>query len=182
MILSLFGITLVASAGVAGVHEMTKEPIAEAQRVAVEMSLMAVLPEFDSSEKESLTVDDLPIEVYTATKDGEVVGYAVQSCTKLGYSGLITLMVGVDTEGSLLGVSVLGHNETPGLGAKMVDEGNSLVTGVMGKNLTDIDRLRVRKDGGDVDALTGATITSRAYIDAIKRAYSALLEQALMTR
>ncbi|MFI3305252.1 MAG: RnfABCDGE type electron transport complex subunit G [Rikenellaceae bacterium] len=182
MVLSLFGITLIASAGVAGVYELTKEPIAAAKSAAVRESLTMVLPEFDKSEMESVTVDELPIDIYTASMGGEVVGYAVQSATKLGYSGLITMMVGVDPEGELLNVSVLSHNETPGLGGDIDNDNNSLIFSVQGKSLEAIDDLRVTKDGGDVDALTGATITSRAYIDVIKRAYSALSEQALVKK
>lgn len=179
MVLSLFGITLVASAGVAGVYEITKEPIAQAKRAAVELSLKNVLPEFDDNEVVSITVDDLPVEVYTATKDGQIVGYAVQSATKLGYSGLITMMVGIDPEGELLNINILSHNETPGLGSKMTDEENSLIKSVKGTPLTKIEGLKVKKDGGNVDALTGATISSRAYLDAIARAYVALVDNVL---
>ncbi len=174
MVLSLFGITLIASAGVAGVYEITKEPIAAAKSAAVRESLTEVLPKFDNNEMISTTVDELPIDIYTATQGGEVVGYAVQTSSKLGYSGLITLMVGVDPEGTLLNVSVLAHNETPGLGAEMDSEDNNLIMSVQSKEKMQIEDLKVTKDGGDVDALTGATITSRAYIDAIKRGYRAL--------
>ncbi len=182
MVLSLFGITLIASAGVAGVYELTKEPIAAAKSAAVRESLTMVLPEFDNSEMESVVVDELPIDIYTATNGGKVVGYAVQSATKLGYSGLITMMVGIDPDGELLGVSVLSHNETPGLGGNIDNDDNAVIYSIQGKSLEAIADLKVTKDGGDVDALTGATITSRAYLDAVKRAYSALLEQALIKR
>lgn len=173
MILSLFGITLVASAGVAVVYEITKEPIAAAQQAAVELSLTEVLPAFDGNTKQSVVVDELPIEVYTATNGGEVVGYAVQTATKQGYSGLITMMVGISPANEVMGVSILSHAETPGLGSKMCDEGNALITSVKGASLESFN-LSVKKDGGDVDALTGATISSRAYCDAIARAYAAL--------
>lgn len=173
MILSLFGITLVASAGVAVIYETTKEPIAAAQQAAIELSLTNVLPPFDKSEQQELTLDELPIVVYTATKGGEIVGYAVQSATKQGYSGLVTMMVGISPSDEVLGVSILSHAETPGLGSKMCDEGNSLITSIEGKSLSTLN-LHVKKDGGDVDALTGATISSRAYCDAVTRAYTAL--------
>ncbi len=173
MILSLFGITLVASAGVAVIYETTKEPIAAAQQAAVELSLTNVLPAFDESVKEVIVVDDFNIEIYTASMGGEVVGYAVQSATKQGYSGLITLMVGISPADEVLGVSILSHAETPGLGSKMCDEGNPLIESIGGKSL-ETTNLTVKKDGGDIDALTGATITSRAYGDAVARAYKAL--------
>lgn len=173
MILSLFGVTFLASTCVALVYMVTKEPIQAAEQAAIELSLTNVLPSFDMSEKSSLMVDDLPIDVYTATKGDKVVGYAVKSSSKSGYSGLITLMVGIDPSSKVLGVSVLSHKETPGLGSKMTEANNSLIKSVKGESLSKID-LRVKKDGGDIDALSGATITSRAYGDAIKRAYTAL--------
>ncbi len=173
MILSLLGITLITSSGVAVVYEITKDPIAVAQKAAIELSVTEVLPEFDESISEELTLDELPIIVHTAKKGGEVVGYAVQTASKRGYSGLITLMVGISVDDEVLGVSVLSHAETPGLGSKMCDEGNNLISSVKGASLGAMN-LHVKKDGGDVDALTGATITSRAYCDALARAYAAL--------
>lgn len=173
MILSLFGVTFIASTCVALVYTVTKEPIQAAEQAAIELSLTNVLPSFETNIKSSLMVDDLPIDVYTASKGNKVVGYAVKSSSKAGYSGMITLMVGISTDDKLLNVSVLSHKETPGLGSKMADEGNSLIKSVKGASLSKID-LRVKKDGGDVDALSGATISSRAYGDAIERAYTAL--------
>lgn len=173
MILSLLGITLVASTGVALVYGVTEEPIAAAKRAKEELSQKMVLPEFDSSEATEFTIDELPITVYTAKSGDEIVGYAVQSSTKLGYSGFISMMVGISPEMDLLNVSILSHSETPGLGSKMGDEGNAIISSIGGKSLKSLD-LRVKKDGGDIDALSGATISSRAYGDAVSRAYRAL--------
>ncbi len=173
MILSLLGITLVASAGVGYVYEITKEPIAIAKQAAIEESLTKVLPEFDRNEKVSLVVDELPIDVYISENQGRPIGYAIQSSSKNGYAGLITLMVGINPQSEIINVSVLSHSETPGLGSNMTIEGNSLISSIKGKSANEID-LRVTKDGGDIDALTGATITSRAYGDAIARALKAL--------
>ena len=82
------------------------------------------------------------------------------------------MMVGFDTEGRIINVNVLEQNETPGLGTKMCDEGNPLFESVRNKIPSQM-KLAVRKDGGEVDALTAATISSRAYVDAIARAYEA---------
>ena len=78
----LFGITLVASAGVGVVNMITIEPIAAAKAAATTAALSEVLPPFDETATEQMTIDELPITVYTATKDGEVSGYAVESMTK----------------------------------------------------------------------------------------------------
>ncbi|WP_288237358.1 RnfABCDGE type electron transport complex subunit G [uncultured Alistipes sp.] len=173
----LFGITLVASAGVGFVNMITVEPIAAAKEAATLAALNEVLPAFDATTTEELTIDDMPIVVYTATSAGSVSGYAVQSMTKQGFGGVIRLMVGFTPEGEVVNVNVLEQTETPGLGTKMADEGNVLLTSVKGRKLESKKlvngRLAVTKDGGDVDALTAATISSRAYVDAVNRAWMA---------
>ena len=173
----LFGITLISSAGVGVVNMITVEPIAAAKQAATTAALTEVLPAFDETTTEELTIDEMPIVVYTATKGGAVAGYAVQTMTKQGFSGVVRLMVGFTPEGEVVNVNVLEQSETPGLGTKMTEEGNPLLKSIQGQRLEDkqlVDgRLAVRKDGGDVDALTAATISSRAYVDAINRAWMA---------
>ena len=168
----LFGITLVASAGVGFVNMITVEPIAAAKEAATLAALNEVLPAFDATTTEELTIDDMPITVYTATAGGSVSGYAVQSMTKQGFGGVVRLMVGFTPEGEVVNVNVLEQTETPGLGTKMADEGNPLFASFEGRNPGEM-KLAVKKDGGDVDALTAATISSRAYVDAMARAYAA---------
>lgn len=173
----LFGITLAASAGVGVVNTITEEPIAKAKEAATIAALNEVLPAFDETTAEPLTIDELPITVYTATKEGEVTGYAVETMTKKGFGGNVRLMVGFTPAGEVINVNVLEQSETPGLGTKMADEGNPLITSIQGQQLADkrlVDgKLAVTKDGGDVDALTAATISSRAYVDAVNRAWTA---------
>ena len=177
MVAVLFGITLVASAGVGVVNMITVEPIAQSKQAATTAALTEVLPPFDETTSEELTIDEMPITVYTATKGGVVAGYAVQSMSKLGFGGAVRMMVGFDPDGRVVNINVLEQTETPGLGTKMCDEGNSLLGSVKGQRLEDkqlVDgKLAVRKDGGDVDALTAATISSRAYVDAVNRAWMA---------
>lgn len=173
----LFGITLVASAGVGAVNMITAEPIALAEQAAKVEALKGVLPAFDATTPETMTIDEMPITVYTATSGDEVVGYAVETMSKQGFGGAINLMVGFTPAGEVINVNVLKQTETPGLGTKMADEGNPLLASIQGQNLAQkqlVDgKLAVRKDGGDVDALTAATISSRAYADAVARAYEA---------
>ena len=170
MVLVLFCITLISSACVGLVNMITVEPIAQAKEAAVKAALAQVLPEFDATEKSEHTADELQIIAYKASKGGEVVGYAIESSTKNGFSGLVRLMVGFDTKGTILNVNVLEQAETPGLGANMTEEGNPILASIKGKVAGKIN-LTVKKDGGDVDALTAATISSRAYADAVARAY-----------
>jgi electron transport complex protein RnfG len=170
MVLVLFCITLISSACVGLVNMITVEPIAKAKEAAVKAALAQVLPEFDATEMSEHTADELTILAYKATKDGKVVGYAIETATKSGFSGLVKMMVGFDTKGTILNVNVLEQNETPGLGAKMTEEGNPLLASIQGKVASKLN-LTVKKDGGDVDALTAATISSRAYAEAVARAF-----------
>ena len=100
------------------------------------------------------------------------MGYAVESFTSKGFSGTINIMVGFDMDGNIVGTSVISHAETPGLGAKMTEP--AFYSQFVGKNPSSFRpsfRLSVAKDGGDVDAITASTITSRAYCDAVDRAW-----------
>ncbi len=176
MILVLGGITLVASAGVGMVYRVTEEPIRIAKEANTKLALGDVLPEFDESSEAAMKIDDIDMVVYTAEKDGKTVGYAIQTATKKGFSGEFKLMVGFTPDGKVYNVKVLEHSETPGLGDKMAAEGNPLFASFESKNPSQM-KLAVTKDGGDVDALTAATITSRAYVDAVARAFNALMQQ-----
>jgi len=173
----LFGITLVASAGVGAVNMITAEPIAQAEAAAKVEALNGVLPAFETTGTETLTIDELPITVYTATRGDQIVGYAVETMSKQGFGGVVNLMVGFTPEGEVINVDVLKQTETPGLGTKMADEDNPLIRSIKGQKLEQKKlvggKLAVAKDGGDVDALTAATISSRAYVDAINRAWMA---------
>lgn len=172
MVLVLFTITLLSSAAVGGVYMLTEEPIAQAKELAVKDALAQVLPQFEATTKQSIEVNQLPIVAHTATIAGETVGYAVESISKNGFGGAVRLMVGFDTEGKILNINVLEQKETPGLGTKMADEGNVLLASLKDKNAAEVN-MTVKKDGGDIDALTAATISSRAYAEAVAIAYEA---------
>ncbi|MDR1671350.1 MAG: RnfABCDGE type electron transport complex subunit G [Alistipes sp.] len=177
MILVLGAISFVASAAVGYVYKVTAAPIAAAAEAGKKEALGQVLPAFETVEAVETTLDGLPVTVNTASSAaGEVVGYAVETTTDKGFSGAFRLMVGFTPDGKVRAVKVLSHNETPGLGSKMGDEGNVLFASFDGRNPAEM-KLAVRKDGGDVDALTAATITSRAYVDAVARAFNAVMGQ-----
>ena len=174
MVLVLGGITLIAATCVGMVYKITSEPIAQAKAAAVVKALEAVLPEFDQTERKELEVDGFVTPIYIATKAGEIVGTAVEASTNSGFSGLVKLMVGFTPDSKVYNISVLEQSETPGLGTKMADSGNPLEQSFKGKDLAEMKQpVAVVKDGGDVDILTAATISSRAYVDAVKRAYNA---------
>ena len=178
MLLSLTGICLIAGAILAGVNEFTAGPIAVAKAAALEEAIKAVAPEFDNKPTEeaymAVTADGDSLKIYPAKKGGETVGGAVESNTSKGFGGVVKVIVGFDLQGTILNYSVLEHAETPGLGAKMhewfrMEKGQQ---SILGRTIPD-GGLKVSKDGGDVDAITAATISSRAFLDAVNRAYSA---------
>lgn len=172
MVLVLFTITLLSSAAVGGVYMLTEEPIAQAKVAAVNNALKQVLPEYEATTSQDIEVNALPIKVHTATVADKAVGYAVESTSKNGFGGAVRLMVGFDAEGTILNINVLEQKETPGLGTKMTDEGNVLLASLKGKDAAQV-KMTVKKDGGDIDALTAATISSRAYAEAVAIAYEA---------
>lgn len=121
--------------------------------------------------KEALGTDDA-LPAYIATAAGKPVAIALEAIAPDGYNGNIKLIVGINTQGEVLGVRTLSHQETPGLGDKIELRKSDWVTKFVGKVLTSEDdkQWHVQKDGGDFDQFTGATITPRAYVKAVKRA------------
>ena len=174
----LISLTLIAS--IAGlllslVESATREPIKEQRRLQMIKALGAVLPEFDNSpDTDTVTLQQgvdkkgEPIEVvfYRARKDGDLVGTAFRVVAPDGYSGNIVVMVGVRPDGKVNAIKVLNHAETPGLGDKI--EEPWFEDWFKGKGLEGTD-WRVKKDGGDFDQLTGATISTRAIVGAVAK-------------
>ncbi len=178
MVLTLLVISLVASAALGLVYQSTKEPIAKAQMAKINSAIEAVVPEFNNQpldESYKIAVDGGELIFYPAKKDGQLVGTAVKTFSKNGFAGQIELMVGFLPDGSINKVAVVSHKETPGLGDKMDPKKSNFSIQFEGKN-PETFKLKVKKDGGDVDAITASTITSRAYCDAVERAFKALKE------
>jgi len=175
MILSLTFISLGASACLAFVYELTKGPIELSVLNKKIEAIKQVVPEFNNNPDGEMfrlpTGDGDSLDIYPAKLNGEVTGYAVNTYTKSGFSGYIGLMAGFKPDGSIINIMVLSQKETPGLGTKMADPG--FKDQFNGKNPSDF-KLKVKKDGGQVDAITAATISSRAFCDAIERAYNTL--------
>lgn len=182
MFLTLLIVSSAAALALGGVYNVTKAPIKANQKAKLEKALQEVLPEFDNKISDDTYKLAAPgggedsLTIYPAKKGGEITGYAVKTYTKKGYSGLIRLMVGFNPDGSIINISVLHHAETPGLGDKMEKSKSDWSNQFHDKNPGDF-QLKVKKDGGDVDAITAATISSRAYCDAVQRAYDTIQKE-----
>ncbi|MFA8451124.1 MAG: RnfABCDGE type electron transport complex subunit G [Bacteroidales bacterium] len=176
MVITLAVITIISAVAVGGIYQVTKEPIEIAQKAKQQNAIKAVIPDFDRLEEKKIKDDqDMNITINTAFKGDQVVGYAVESYSKKGYDATpIIVMVGFLPNGEINNTSVIQQKETPGLGTKMVEP--TFKDQFNGQNPASY-KLIVKKDGGDVDAITAATISSRAFCDATQRAYDALIKE-----
>ena len=164
MTLCLTLVCLICAAVVGMAYTVTKEPIDAAARAKTTSSIARVLPAFSTTPQEgSVRVGGTDYKYYKV--DG--AGYAIISSTS-GFGGLLTLMVGISEDGMVHNTTVLSHSETPGLGAKCATDERFL------SQFRGIDpaakTIAVKKDGGDLDAITASTITSRAYALAVSNA------------
>ena len=166
MTICLCAICVVCSSLLAGVYALTKEPIDAAAKAKNEAAIKEVLPETAVTIEQERTVEhDGAKYVYNLAYDeqGNTVGCAV-NVTPVGFGGPIVIKVGFDAQGVIFNTKVLSQAETPGLGAKCVESGFS--SQFKGFDPA-VKTLKVRKDGGDVDAITASTITSRAYTEGL---------------
>ena len=152
--LTLLAITAVVAVALAGVNMITAPAIAELNAQKTQDAIELVLPGGGEAMADFPTVD-LVSKVY----EGEA-GYAVE-VTPGGFDNTITMMVGVDTQGKVLGISIIKHTETAGLGA-VAAAGTPAGENFRGQFVDKTGSLSVTKDGGEIQAITGATITSRA--------------------
>lgn len=180
-----YGMTLTlfaaASTGMtAAIHQLTKSTIAD-QAVQQQKTLFGqVLPAdiYNNALQSSCYIVDAPElgkgkhKVYIARKDDTPVAAVIEATAPDGYSGVIQLLVGADFNGTVLGTRVTEHHETPGLGDKIELRISDWITHFAGKKIAGASDTHwaVKKDGGDFDQFTGATITPRAVVNAVKRA------------
>ena len=179
MLLVLTGVTVISVALLAYVNQLTAGPIAEAEAQALSDAVRAVVPGFDNdpiAEQKIQEVDGVDYAVYPATKGGTYIGAAIEA-SAMGFGGTLRVLVGFDAEGNILDYSLLSHAETPGLGSKA---GTWFKKGgkgdIIGMNPGKAP-LAVDKDGGQVDAITASTITTRAFLSAVNAAYAAYAGQ-----
>lgn len=176
MIITLTIVAGIAATALAKIYDVTKDAIAEAKRQEVLRAIKTVLPAYDNEPDKDIVElvtgrnkkgEEEKTTFYRGKKGGEFVGVAFKSLSMEGYSGLIEVMVGIDPEGTVTAIEIVSHAETPGLGDKIAFKW--FEDRYKGKNLENAVWL-VKKDGGDFDQLTGATISPRAVTQAVKKA------------
>jgi electron transport complex protein RnfG len=161
----------VAATSLALVYNYTKEPIAYQQRLKKLNAIRVVQPDFDNEPDKDLidlAMGDENEKTNTTrcylTKRGDVCTGAVFTSSAIGYGGTIEVLLGVAANGTITGVQILDHSETPGLGAKVTEE--NFLHQFKGKNLSST-KWALKKEGGGLDGITGATISPRAVVKAI---------------
>ena len=171
MLLTLLVISFVASLALGSIYNLTKEPIELAKKAKKEQAIKEVIPTFDTLVSSRVPSIDGPdsLEINQAYLQGDLVGTAVSTYSNKGYDATqIQLVVGFLPDKKINNIVVIQQKETPGLGTKMKED--KFKDQFRGIDPTSF-RLTVKKDGGDVDAITAATISSRAFCDAVERAY-----------
>lgn len=175
LVVALTLIAVLAGLVLSLVEGMTREPIAEQRRLEMLKALKAVLPAIDNQpDTDSVTLEagtdkkgrPLQRTFYRGRQEGALAGVAFKVTAPDGYSGNIDIMVGVTPEGTVTGVEILSQAETPGLGARITEP--AFKGQFAGKSLDNAD-WRVKKDGGSFDQITGATISPRAVVGALRR-------------
>jgi electron transport complex protein RnfG len=179
-ILLLFA--LVGTAMVAYTYDSTREQIAANERATLLRKLHRLIPPESHDNallQDTLQVQDRtllgttdPVTVYRARMHGKPVAVVIAAVAPDGYSGSLHLLVGINVDGTLGGVRVVAHRETPGLGDAIEEERSDWILGFTGKSLQNppLEKWAVKKDGGAFDQLTGATITPRAVVKAVRQA------------
>ena len=173
MVISLTSITIVAAAALGAVYMFTQNAIQEQQIAKQTAAISAVLPEHERI-ADPETVNGLT--VYKAYTGDQFVGAAVETQAD-GFGGVIRLMVGFDADNHIVNYEVLEQQETPGLGTHIVEwfkNADKPKQNILGREAN--GAFTVSKDGGDVDAITAATISSRAFLKAVNAAYAAYTE------
>ncbi len=179
MVVVLVGVALITGSILAYVNHVTEEPIRQQAEKTLADGIKAVMGGVeltvakDDTVRQTVSGKEIIFVIHEAVgTDKQPLGAAVESTTG-GFGGDFKILVGFDNDGKILGYTILQHSETPGLGAKadkwFQKDGKGCV---IGKNPA-TDNLTVKKDGGDVDAITASTITSRAFLLAVNQAYQA---------
>ncbi len=179
MSLVLLVIAIISSGLLAYVYNLTKDKIAESDNLKKTQALSMVIPEFDNSPMEDcfqIASDGDSLMCYVGKKGDEIVGVAIETYTDKAFSGKFTVMVGFAPDGTIYNTMMLSHQETPGLGDKADKKKSNWSDQFNNKNPENFN-LSVTKDGGNVDGITAATISSRAYCDAVDRAYKSFINE-----
>lgn len=185
MILSLGIIGIVAGGLLGGMYAITKDPIADSERKQLTESIAEVVPPFTNSPEadcDTVKIDGKDFIIYPAFNGDKLNGAAVLGYSMEGFSGEVAVLCGFDAAGNVKDYRVIRHAETPGLGAKMEDwfHDPAGARSVIGKNPS-VQNFYVTKDkdkNGEIDAITAATISSRAFLSVMRQAYMAYRDYA----
>lgn len=184
MVVVLVSVAVITGGLLAWVNNVTEEPI----RIQDELALSNGIKEVMGVENLKVTSTEDVVNTVngkeqhfvvhkTEDAEGNFIGAAVESMS-MGFSGELKVLVGFDAEGKILGYTVLQHSETPGLGAKadkwFQKDGKGCI---VGRKMDASNPLVVNKDGGDIDAITASTITTRAFLAAVNQAFAAYAKQ-----
>ena len=177
MLITLLAITVAGSFAIAWVYQLTAAPISIVKKEKTSKAIKEVLPaNIANNPVEAAKTIELGGEGYECyfgkDEQGNITSYAIKSTSHQAYSGELVVMVGFLADGTIQNVKVLEQKETPGLGTKITEA--AFLQQFLQKNPQSFS-LKVKKDGGDVDAVTAATISSRAFCDGVNRAYQAFL-------
>lgn len=171
MIAVLLTVAVCSAVSIGYVFERTKEPIAEAKKAKINDAIRAMVKSFDNNPLEEKTlIGEKGVVLYPARENGNITSVAVETSSNQGFGGKIELIMGILMDGTVTGYKITQQNETPGLGSKVTEPNFSRQ--FVGLN-THSDDFSLTKDGGEIDAVTGATISSRAVVDAVKKAVEA---------
>jgi electron transport complex protein RnfG len=182
MVMSLAIISFGASAILGGVYVLTKKPIEDAAELKKTNAIKEVLPQNNNmkiGEAVEITLDSYSEKfiVYPAFENDKLIAAAVETFDNNGYGGQIKSMVGFDAEGNIVNYAILAMSETPGLGEKVTSwfKTKRNNQNIRGKKPSE-ESFKVSKDGGEIDAITASTITSRAFLSSVKTAYNVFIE------
>jgi len=173
MVAALFLVAVIAALLLGLTDMVTRTPIAEAQKAALHKALGQVLPKHANDPLEDLITikpvgsDELKQFYPARNKQGEITGMAWEVIAPDGYSGTIRILMGLLPDGTVHAIRITNHRETPGLGDGIIHN-SSWLNSFAGRTLDNV-RWNVKKDGGEFDQFTGATITPRAVVKAVKR-------------
>ncbi len=183
MLLSLGTITVAAGALLGWVYTVTKEPIAQQAMQQQVEAISAVAPKFDNNpetDRWETEVNGVPVTVYPAMMGDRLVGAAVKAASFNGFAGEIIVMCGFDADGTVRDYQVLSQAETPGLGSKMQEwfRDPTGARSVIGKNPATTSFYVSKDTGGEIDAITAATISSRAFLEILRTAFESYRQYA----
>jgi len=175
LILTLTLIAALSGFLLSSVYNLTNPIIQTNQQMRLKENLVSLLGEFDNNPlEEAFTLENFPdLRFFPATRNGELSALGVKSVTNKGYGGDISLLVGFDSSARVMNIRVLKQKETPGLGTRVTEEEFLHQFKDLSK---DVFPVSLKKDNGTIDAITAATISSRAFLDALNKAQIGALQ------